>query len=729
VRKRQRRILQLILICLLLLVLSFWANGRLQQNNIAVAVAKGKQIYDMTALSKVELNQLDMQTAVLTDPEIAQSIAGHDFGFLDAVALGAGEAAAWQDQGCQARNCAHIALYDYDAGGTVNAILNTDTDTIIARWFDSDAYPGGSEFVLPKAMEIAAADPGVQAVLGDLGDPEPAMIPMSAWLMDDDCRQEWCVNLTYHDPAGSGKIFHIFVNMEQDKVARTFFTRGRAELPVAAPQPQRYDFSDGCQEDLYGWNVCWEMTANDGVNYYDASFEGTPIFDSVKIGQVEAWYPSWPGGYRDEIGFRGSVPPFGPTEFTDFGNGFEVRQLFTEFTHWPNCICCYRYEEFMRFYEDGRFQIGFVSHGPGCDDLSVYRPFYRIDLALDGRGNDDVWAWDINHWVEVAEETEFHPFVDDLSPDNEKLATFDGDTHYRWQMFRSDPLGLDEARVFLVNYKEGEGDGPIPPGPGDVFMPPRQWIDGDPVSGEDPVIWWVPLLKTKKSNPIWCQPDPEPGINMCETILEARPAGELVQPTEEELAAMPTPTTTAVAGDTPTPAPTNTPRPVEGEDAEDIILNSGCGSCHKIGELGEGHKVGPDLSNIGNIAAERIEGMSAEEYIRQAIVDPNAYVTAECPNGPCLPNIMPRDYTSRLSPGQIDLMIAFLLEQTDDSPSLPIIGDASEAFPAPKSVSNAKSQVAAAITSPSFQLVQILLIVMVFLLTLFLILKLPSDDD
>ncbi|MCZ7671991.1 MAG: hypothetical protein M5U34_35125 [Chloroflexi bacterium] len=59
----------------------------------------------------------------------------------------------------------------------------------------------------------------MQAILGDLGSPDPAMIPMSAWLADDECRDEWCVNLTYHDPAGSGKIFHIFVNMEQNKVA------------------------------------------------------------------------------------------------------------------------------------------------------------------------------------------------------------------------------------------------------------------------------------------------------------------------------------------------------------------------------------------------------------------------------------------------------------------------------------------------------------------------------
>jgi cytochrome c2 len=93
-------------------------------------------------------------------------------------------------------------------------------------------------------------------------------------------------------------------------------------------------------------------------------------------------------------------------------------------------------------------------------------------------------------------------------------------------------------------------------------------------------------------------------MNMCETILEARPAGELVQPTEEELAAMPTATATAVPADMPTPAPTSTPRPVEGEDATEILLNSGCGSCHKIGELGEGHKVGPDLSNINHRVPE-----------------------------------------------------------------------------------------------------------------------------
>jgi hypothetical protein len=469
------------------------------------------------------------------------------------------------------------------------------------------------------------------------------------------------------------------------------------------------------------------MTAHDGVNFYGATYNGTPIFESVKIGQIEAWYPSWPGGYRDEIGFRSSVPPFGDTQVTDLGDGFEVRQLFTEFTHWPNCICCYRYEEIMRFYEDGRFALGFVSHGPGCDDLSVYRPFWRVDLTLDGREATDVWAWDTNQWVEVAEETEFFPFIDQVSPEGEQLATFNGDTHYRWQMTRTDPFGLDEARVFLLRYKEGEGDGPIQTGPGDTFEPPRQWLDGDPLSGGDPVLWWVPLLKSKKSEPYWCSPDPEPGINMCETFLIARPAGELVQPSAEELAAMPTATATAVPADTPTPAPTPTPRPVQGEDAEDIILNSGCGSCHQIGALGEQHKVGPDLSGIGLVADSRIPGLSAVEYLRQSILDPNAYIVADCPNGPCIPNIMPRDYASRLSPAQLELVIDYLLTMTEEEIIVETIGEG--AAPAPKAIPAAKNAPTTAPARATGLVVQVVLVAFVFLLTLFLLVKLPGDES
>ena len=190
---------------------------------------------------------------------------------------------------------------------------------------------------------------------------------------------------------------------------------------------------------------------------------------------------------------------------------------------------------------------------------------------------------------------------------------------------------------------------------------------------------------------------------------------------------MPTATATAVPADPPPPPPTPTPRPVQGEDAEDIILNSGCGSCHQIGALGEQHKVGPDLSGIGLVADSRIPGLSAEEYLRQSILDPNAYIVADCPNGPCIPNIMPRDYASRLSPAQLELVIDYLLTMTEEEIIVETIGEG--AAPAPKAIPAAKNAPTTAPARATGLVVQVVLVAFVFLLTLFLLVKLPGDES
>ena len=616
---------------------------------------------DMNLAAAPALDVEHVQSIAFEDQDFINLIGEQEIEFVNSVLLSQGEARYWQDDDCAHNNCAHATFYNYTAGGTLEAVINLDAETVVGSWQNSYARPGGSTHIVKKAVEIAAQDAQVIATLGDIGAADPAMVPMSGWLADDACRDEWCVDLTFVDPEGSGRIYHIFVNMEQEIVARTFYTRGRPDRAAAKPVSQRNAYTDDCHKQ-YGWEICWEMTANDGVNFRDATYKGDLIFSSAKIAQVEAWYPSWPGGYRDEIGFAASVPPFDDTVVTDLGDGFEIRQMFTEFTRWPNCVCCYRYEEVVQLFEDGRFNFRFISHGPGCDDLSIYRPFWRIDIDLDGPDNDSVWLWTSPRWTESTTEFETYPFVDDVSPDGFKLSTSDGDLSYRWQMDKTDPLGLDEAYLFGLQFKEGEGDGPILTGPGDTFIPPRQWVDGDPLSGENVVLWYVPLLNTKIGGPWWCQPDPEPDFSPCEAVLHAIPAGELTQPDPEDIATLePTPDALFTPTPVPTPAPTATPRPLEGETAEEILRNAGCTSCHKIGELGESHKVGPDLSGIGLIAQQRVSGLSAAEYLRQSIVDPNAFVPTECPNGACMPNIMPRDYEIRLSTEQIGTVVAHLL--------------------------------------------------------------------
>ncbi|MCP4418892.1 MAG: c-type cytochrome [Chloroflexi bacterium] len=718
-RARYDAILRLCLFFLVYLVGTLIWAGQQQQASVDLAIAKGQQLYLTT-----DGQPVGVSAAALANFQTADS----SLIFVNALPLSIGEALPWENLGCSANNCAHIIYFDRENGGTLNNIVLLPNNTILATWTDALARPAGSQFIVDTAIAIAANDPGVTAVLGNIGAGNPAMIPMSAWLADDDCRNDWCVDLTFHSPSGDGRIFHVFVNMTQETVARTFFTRGRPTLDVAAPVSQRGAFTNGCHEQD-GWNVCWEMTAHDGVLFRDATYNDDTIFSSIKITQIEAWYPSWPGGYRDEIGFAASVPPFADTVVTELEDGFEVRQMFTEFTHWPNCICCYRYEQIIRFFADGSFEPRFVSHGPGCDDLSIYRPFWRINLDLDDATGNHVWLWQEDEWEEMQSEQELYPFVDSLGPDSFKLGIGGGDLLYRLTMFRTDPLGLDEARVFVLKENEGEGDGPLLPGPGDTFQPPRQWLDGESIAAEKVVFWYVPLLKTKKTEPLWCAPDPEPGINQCEAILRVQITDELPQPTAEELAAMEATATPIVAETAVTPAPTPTYRPVQGDSVEEIILNSGCGACHAIGHIGEGHKVGPDLSTIGYEATGRIPDMSATEYIRQSILDPNFALAPTCPNGPCLPNIMPKDYEQRLTPAQVELIVDYLLalDGSDVVNDLTVVGDGSTAvFPKGSPISKAGDSVTRGDDSSTAS-VQLVIITVVFLLTLFLLWKRPYE--
>jgi cytochrome c2 len=79
-----------------------------------------------------------------------------------------------------------------------------------------------------------------------------------------------------------------------------------------------------------------------------------------------------------------------------------------------------------------------------------------------------------------------------------------------------------------------------------------------------------------------------------------------------------------------------------------------CGGCHAV-EPGAAGGVGPNLSNVGNRAATRIAGMSAEAYLRQSIVEPDAYLAPGYQEG-----IHPRTYGRDLTSQQLADLIAYL---------------------------------------------------------------------
>jgi nitric oxide reductase subunit C len=81
---------------------------------------------------------------------------------------------------------------------------------------------------------------------------------------------------------------------------------------------------------------------------------------------------------------------------------------------------------------------------------------------------------------------------------------------------------------------------------------------------------------------------------------------------------------------------------------------AGCKTCHSL-EPGT-VIIGPSMAGIGTVAASRVSGMSAEEYLKKSIVDPNAFVAEGFPA-----SVMPNTYITQLTEEEIDKLVAYLL--------------------------------------------------------------------
>lgn len=102
--------------------------------------------------------------------------------------------------------------------------------------------------------------------------------------------------------------------------------------------------------------------------------------------------------------------------------------------------------------------------------------------------------------------------------------------------------------------------------------------------------------------------------------------------------------------------------PVASAAVVDIVNKGTCNACHAIpGVAGAVGIVGPNLANIGAEAGTRIPGYSAEQYLHESIVDPNAFIAPKCPFGSCTPGAMPATLAQTLTPEEIQTMVDYLL--------------------------------------------------------------------
>jgi mono/diheme cytochrome c family protein len=85
-----------------------------------------------------------------------------------------------------------------------------------------------------------------------------------------------------------------------------------------------------------------------------------------------------------------------------------------------------------------------------------------------------------------------------------------------------------------------------------------------------------------------------------------------------------------------------------------VFRNNGCGSCHTFVPAGTGGSVGPDLDTKPEQDARRA-GMPLAAFVRQSIVDPNAYISPRYPR-----NVMPHGFGRKLSKQQLADLVAFV---------------------------------------------------------------------
>ena len=105
------------------------------------------------------------------------------------------------------------------------------------------------------------------------------------------------------------------------------------------------------------------------------------------------------------------------------------------------------------------------------------------------------------------------------------------------------------------------------------------------------------------------------------------------------------------------------PAPPGADDGREVFDDSrrgGCGICHSTDAGVDG--IGPSLAGIGTRSGNTIAGLDSDAYLRQSILDPDAYIVEGYRAGQMLPF-----YDERLSAEDLDALVLYLQSLTGDT--------------------------------------------------------------
>lgn len=131
-----------------------------------------------------------------------------------------------------------------------------------------------------------------------------------------------------------------------------------------------------------------------------------------------------------------------------------------------------------------------------------------------------------------------------------------------------------------------------------------------------------------------------------------------------------TPVPTVAVTEEPTPEPTEAPPsldlpgdPVLGQAFYNGIpsptTGQRCITCHNPNQPIPG--TGPFLYGIASIAGQRREGYTAEEYLRESILNPNAFMAPAQGEAQWTVDLMPKDWRQAFTDDDLNHLVAYLL--------------------------------------------------------------------
>jgi mono/diheme cytochrome c family protein len=91
-------------------------------------------------------------------------------------------------------------------------------------------------------------------------------------------------------------------------------------------------------------------------------------------------------------------------------------------------------------------------------------------------------------------------------------------------------------------------------------------------------------------------------------------------------------------------------------DGASLFTIKGCTACHDRPDSESLTDAGPSLVDVRSWAGERVDGLSAEEYVEQSMRNPSAFISPRAMGGASMPLL-------RLSDDEIEALVDYLLSR------------------------------------------------------------------